>query len=113
MNKKILSFLLLTFIFGIPSLVLAAPAACGVTTGGPSELLTGITGKLTDAANVVGASLAVIGFIVAGILFVTAGGGDRMKTAKSALIAAVIGTAVLALAQGSKVMTQIFCLIFQ
>lgn len=85
-----------------------AATTCGGVSGGNTQL-DQIMVRVTDAATTVGAAIAVIGFIVAGILYLTAGGGERLSTAKKALVAAVIGTALLALAQAGKVMTDIFC----
>lgn len=45
----------------------------------------------------IGGSIVIIGWVIAGILYLTAGGGPRMETAKKALIAAVIGTILVVL----------------
>jgi len=46
----------------------------------------------------IGATIVVIGWIITGILYLTAGGGERLGVAKKALIACVIGTALIILA---------------
>lgn len=106
MNKKIL-FSILSSLVILPTVAMAA-VSCGDTTGG-NATLEKVGQNVTNAALTVGAALAVIGFIVAGILYLTAGGGERLGIAKKALIAAVIGTALIALAGGANIIKDIFC----
>ena len=49
----------------------------------------------------VGGAIIIIGWIIAGVLYLTAGGGERMGIAKKALIAAVIGTVVVVLSMSA------------
>lgn len=88
MNKKYLfSFLLLAVIF----LPLVANAA--------SPALDALATSVKGAAISVGAILAVIGFVVAGILWLTSGGSpEKTGLARKALIAAIIGTIILVIA---------------
>lgn len=81
---------------------------CGTTTGGNSTLNSIMT-RVKDTASALGVGLAVIGFVIAGIIYLTSAGGERMNVAKKALIAAVIGSALVALAQGASIMTGLFC----
>ena len=115
MNKKTLFLIILTTVLILPFGILAedavdtTPPVCGATTGGNVQL-EAILGRVTDAASTLGAGLAILGFIIAGILFLTAAGSpEKMGVARKALIAAVIGTAVVALAQGANIMNDIFC----
>lgn len=106
MNKKTIFFFLAVAVVALPVVTLAA---CG-DEGGGNPTLDRVILNIKDAALSVGVGLAVVGFIVAGILYVTAAGApNRMETAKKALIAAVIGTALVALAQGANIVSDIFC----
>ena len=108
MNKKILFLILLGTILILP-LAASASVACGSTSGGNSALNTIMT-NISDAASTVGSALAVVGFIIAAIMWLTAAGSpEKTGAAKKALIAAVVGCAILALAQGANIMTGIFC----
>ncbi len=61
------------------------------------ELIKAITKFITGII----ASLAIIMFVWAGILFVTSGGNEgRLSTAKKALMYAVIGTAIALAGEG-------------
>jgi len=87
MNKKILFLILL--------LIVLAP------TIGVAEAL-GLDQVVKNAANSlkgIGGGLATIGFIVAGIMYISATGNpSKMETAKLALVAAVIGIVIILLA---------------
>ena len=83
MNKKLL-FLILAIIFLSP---LAASADV-------PEMITNIE----LAFITIGSSIVVIGWIIAGILYLTSTGNpEKVKIAKTALVAAVIGTAIIVL----------------
>jgi len=61
--------------------------------------LLGIIGKITAAVVPIGTPLVVVGFIIAGFLYISAAASpERMALAKKALIAAVIGTILIILA---------------
>lgn len=88
MNKKILFLMLSAALLTLPSLTYAAPEAS----------------KLCDMIDTVkwitwwiGGSIVVIGWVIAGILYLTAAGGERMGAAKKALVAAIIGTVLVIL----------------
>ena len=84
MNKKLL-FLILAIIFLSP---LAASAA-----DVPEMII-----NIELAFITIGSSIVVIGWVIAGILWLTsAGSPERVKIAKTALVAAVIGTAIIVL----------------
>ncbi len=94
MNKKTLFLILLTAVLISPFVVLAqVPPA--------DTRLTQMAEAVRIAAITVGMSIAVIGWVIAGILFLTAAGGSRLETAKKALIAAVVGTLLVVLAQAT------------
>ena len=92
MNKKTL-FLILLGVLILPSVVLAADSTI------PSEAST-IADNVKGLTVTIGMSIVVIGWVIAGILYLTAGGGERLAVAKKALIAAVIGTVLVAIAVG-------------
>lgn len=115
MNKKIIFSILLAAVIVTPFITIATPVrpagSCGDPSGGNEEL-NRIATNVMNAASTVGAALAVIGFIIAGILWLTAAGSPtKLELAKKALMAAVIGTAILALAQGANILKDIFCMI--
>ena len=79
MNKKILSVAILSLTF----LSIASFANADVCT---------ILNEVKRQLLLVGGTLVIIGWAVAGILFLTSGGGSRMEVAKKAMWAALIGT---------------------
>ncbi|MFA5877840.1 MAG: TrbC/VirB2 family protein [Candidatus Staskawiczbacteria bacterium] len=88
MNKKSLSLILtaLTLVV-LPGVLLAQ--------GDPSQ----IASKISDSFQQIGLYIIVIGWVIAGILYlISAGSPEKTGTAKKAVIAAVIGTAVIILA---------------
>lgn len=86
MNKKILFLILLAVLF-VPFAVNAQATSMII--------------MIQRAATTIGAALVVVGWIIAGVLYLTsAGSPEKTGTAKKALIAAVIGT-VLVLIAGS------------
>ncbi len=85
MNKKISIFLVL----------LAAPAYAFAQAN-----VDNMMAKIQSAFLSVGISIVVIGWVIAGILYLTAAGApERVKTAKTAVFACVIGTALIILAE--------------
>jgi len=88
MNKKILNSILITTTLVFPGMVFAAEVPAMVTS-------------IKNAFVLIAGSIVVIGWIVAGILYLTAAGSpEKTGTAKKALIACVIGTALVVLAAG-------------
>ncbi len=88
-TKQVLSFVLLLTILVVPTIAGAfsqSSAACTMIR------------SVKDALVLIGATMAIIGWVIAGILYLTSAGGERMGTAKKALIAAVIGTALIIIA---------------
>ena len=89
MNKKILGFILLIslVVLVLPIMTLAAPTA--------KEMADGVASMMQG----IGAAIVVIGWVVAGILYLLAAGKpEKMETAKKAVIAAVIGTVLIIIA---------------
>jgi hypothetical protein len=82
-NKKILLLILL----GVALCPIIAQA---------QTLCSYLTTFQTDMEEV-GGTVVIIGWIITGILYLTAGGGERLNTAKKALVACVIGTLVVIL----------------
>lgn len=74
------------------SLVLPAQAAGSITNAKPlTEVLVNMLNFLLSIVGVVG----IIGMVIAGIWYLTAAGDEgRMKVAKQAALACVIGTVV-------------------
>jgi hypothetical protein len=86
-NKKIL-FLILLGVLVLPAIVLGV---------GPT--LPGLATSIENAAITIGVTLVTIGWLIAGILYLTAAGSpEKVETAKKAMIACVIGTLLVVLA---------------
>lgn len=85
-SKQALSFILLLAIIALPAVAMAFDQN--------SEACVAMR-TVKDAVVMVGATIAIIGWVIAGILYLTSAGGERMGTAKKALFAAVIGTALV------------------
>jgi len=93
MNKKLVSFLILVAIFG--------PVIVEATTA--KEMAEAVQKAVIE----VGTVLVIVGWAVAGILYLTSvGNPGRMDIAKKALIAAVVGTILVILASGAKEFVQ-------
>jgi len=91
MNKKILLLILVLCVLTIPTV------SHGETT--IKTMVDNLAGNLKD----LGGSLAIIGFVVAGIMYISSTANPQMMaTAKSALVAAVIGVVILILATTAK-----------
>ena len=89
LNKKILFFILLAGVLIFPL------QAMGVV---PQALATVLT-NINDVIKTIGTALIVVGFVVAGIMYLISGGNpEKTGTAKKALIAAVIGSIIVMLA---------------
>lgn len=87
MNKKILFSISFLLASSLPVVALAQ-------AGGLDPIFT----KIKDAFVTIGGLIVVIGWVIAGILYLTSVGGERLVVAKKALIACVIGTALIVLA---------------
>jgi hypothetical protein len=87
-NKKISFFLLSTVILLTPFFI-------------HGKEIKEMTAAVETAALAIGGSLVIIGWVIAGILYLTSIGSlEKMGTAKKALIAAIIGTILVVLAKG-------------
>ena len=85
-NKKT-SFLILLAVLFVP---LFAQAANTITT---------MADEVKKIAVSIGTAIVVIGWIIAGILYLTAAGApDKVQTAKKAMIASIIGTVLVVIA---------------
>lgn len=85
MNKKILYWAVSLATITLPMAVYAAA---------PAQVTTTLE-SVKDGFVAIGSGIVIIGWIVTGILYLTAAGGSRMETAKKSLIACVIGTALI------------------
>jgi len=89
MNKKTLFLILLAVVLVLPKTV------CALTLPEMAE-------RINVMLFTVGLSIVTIGWVIAGILWLTsAGSPEKTGTAKKALIAAVIGTVVMVLASAA------------
>jgi hypothetical protein len=96
MNKKILSLVVLTAVLALPLLAQAKSVA---------DLINTAAGSLTAAS----AGLAIIAFMVAGIMFLSASGNpSRLAIAKGSLIAAVTGIVIVVLAATAQTFVKTF-----
>ena len=87
MNRKTLSLILFVAILALPIATQAKTV---------EEMVKGVK----DIAEAIGVAIVVIGWVIAGILYLTSiGSPEKIKTAKTALIAAVIGTVLVAIAK--------------
>ena len=89
MNKKILFLILLGVLTPIAFI--------------SAQTLTGMAGSVRDAVSTIGVSIVFIGWVVAGILWLTsAGSPEKTGTAKKAIVACTIGTILVILAAASE-----------
>jgi hypothetical protein len=90
-------------VLAIPGIALAQGWATGLTNLGQTGLpgSNGATAVQTLIFNIMQwmltilAAIGIVGFVIAGIMYLLSGGDDtRMKTAKNAMVAAIIGVLV-------------------
>ena len=87
MNKKTILIILLAIIV-FPAIAYAVNTP------------TVMADKVKDLAVSIGVAIVVIGWVIAGILYLTAAGKpEKITTAKNAMIAAVIGTILVIIAK--------------
>ena len=96
-TKKIVSFLVLTFIFSVPLLTGAqfnpgeGMGSSGLTNTSVYDIVKAVMNWLLLILTI----LAVIGFIISGLMFIFSGGSDeRAGKAKKYLTYSLIGIAV-------------------
>lgn len=95
-NKKLLVFI---SILALPVVVQGAGTV-------PSSLTT-VLDNINVTVVAIGYAMVIIGFVVAGIIYLTsAGSAEKISTAKRALIAAVIGAVLIAGSTGTKIITK-------
>lgn len=91
MNKKVFSYLLLYSLLAILIFPFFTSAQAGTVACTYLK-------KVETALIAIGATLVIVGWIVAGILYLTSlGSTERMGTAKKAITAAIIGTILVIL----------------
>lgn len=94
MNKKLVSLLTLTCLFGLASFAFAAPVVLDNPLPGVNDFKTLLLNVARTIGRLIGA-LGTIMIIVAAILYLTsAGSPDKMTKAKTALFYAIIGIAI-------------------
>lgn len=93
MNKKTLSLTILTAAIWT---ILGFSFALAQTSSAAN--LCDIFKGIKDTIVPIGGTLVIVGWLIAGILFLTAAGGPRMEIAKKALWAAIIGTILVIIA---------------
>ena len=98
MNKKILFLILLAGLLILP-----------VVSYADGDTIGGILGTISKSLGGLGGALATIGFVVAGIIYISATTNpSHVQLAKGALIAAVIGIVIILLAGSACVFIQTF-----
>lgn len=85
MNKKTLFLILLLAVLVLPITANALEAK-------------DIAIKVKNAALQVGIPLVIVGWVIAGIIYLTSAGGARLELGKKAIFAAVLGTVLVILA---------------
>jgi|WetSurMetagenome_2_1015567.scaffolds.fasta_scaffold290209_1 hypothetical protein len=74
---------------------LANVVAAGLPNGGSGGSISTLIFNIMNWLLTILAAIAIIAFVIAGIMYLVSGGDDaRMKTAKSAMIAAILGVLV-------------------
>jgi cytochrome bd-type quinol oxidase subunit 2 len=95
-TKNILSLALIMTVFGLPMLVGAQwsepdPSGTGLPATEAETLLTNILNTILRLVAI----LAVLGFVISGVLYITAGGNsDRVDQAQNWLKYSIIGVVV-------------------
>lgn len=103
-NKKILGLILLSSLVILSSPILVSAASSSASPLGLKEM----AGKIETVAVDIATPIVVIGWIIAGILYLTAAGNpEKIGIAKKALMACVIGTVVVVLAIGTDIIINI------
>lgn len=98
MNKKILGLSLLASLM-VTLFILPIMVSAENNTG---TTLQSMACKVESAALAVGAPIVVVGWVIAGILWLLSSGApDKMGIAKKAIFACVVGTILIVLAIGS------------
>lgn len=101
MNKKtsgLIIFVMVAFIFVSFAQIINAQG----------KTLESIAAKIQIVAETVGGSIVIIGWIIAGVLWLLAGGApDKVNVAKKATFACVAGTIIVALASGANVIIDV------
>lgn len=91
-NKKTLFLILLLSVLVLPTIANAQ-----------DKTLQQVVKTAADNLALLAGSLSIIAFMVAGIMFISATGSpSRLQTAKIALLAAVVGIAIVVLAKGAE-----------
>ena len=96
MRKKIKSLISTAYIIGLtaPAIALAQFKEPG-GTGLPGGSITNIVNQVMNWILAIVGAIGVIGFAIAGILYLTAGGEeDRIDQAKRAMLYSIIGVVV-------------------
>ncbi|MBI2050062.1 MAG: hypothetical protein HYT35_01225 [Candidatus Staskawiczbacteria bacterium] len=101
MSKKIL-FLILVGIFVLPLIVTAQAQPSGIA------VLDKVLDNIGKVVIAIGTALIVVGFVVAGVMYLaSAGNTEKMGTAKKALVASIIGAVIVTLAIAANGIVQI------
>lgn len=97
LTKNALSLALIMTVFGLPLMVGAqwdpatGASSADLSTDGAETVLQNILNTILALL----ALLAVLGFVISGVMFITAGGNDdRLKSAKAWLLYSIVGIVV-------------------
>jgi len=97
MNKKLLSIVLPLFIMAPATFAIAATQCTGVNNN-----IGCYAGNIKEIAINIASPIVIIGWIIAGILYLLAAGSpEKINVAKKAVVACVIGTVLVVLALGT------------
>lgn len=93
MNKKILFLILLLAVVALPQGAFAGSSQSGI------QALDKVLENVGKAVQAIGSALIIVGFVVAGVMYLTSTGNDqKMGTARKALWASLIGAVIVILA---------------
>ena len=95
-TKHVLSLTILTIIFSLPLITGAQFSSTqgNSGTGLSTDTIYNIIERVMNWLLLIVTILAVIGFVISGIMFVTAGGSDRGEDAKKWLTYSIMGIIV-------------------
>jgi len=99
MNKKVLLSLVLLTLVTFPVFAFAQPGSVGGDTPGTIGSIDGIIDSLGEILWTVFGAIALIMFVIAGIMFLTAQGDpEKVKSARNAFLWGVVGIVVAIIA---------------
>jgi hypothetical protein len=93
--KKLFSYFIVAMLAAVPQFILAQWDVSSLNYGLPKNTIYGIVTKALGWILAIFGFLGIIGFVIAGIIYIlSAGDDDRMKIAKKAMLYSIIGVIV-------------------